>query len=157
MIEPTQVIKFSERFAFIRGRTLSLLSNHPIGRDPLFSIVFHPLPRCLFCFQTFLLQPGYSSALFFPLSLFFFFLSRLRRLDKSWSVHETVLDRTTLPMDFYCFPSCDLFHFVTPISKVVCRPRASRVKQGVGINRGEASEGVKISHARRPRDYSSRW
>ena len=81
------------------------------------------------------------------------------------------LDRTalslslslSLPSIFIASRSRDLFHFVTPISKVVCRPRLDRRtsegdRVGGSSERGERDREreigrVKISRVPRPRDY----
>lgn len=130
MIEPTQVIKFSQRLAFTRGRAAPFpLSNRvspPLllsTRDPLFSIVSHRLQTLPYSY----LSPGYHPLLFFPpstslgaLSFFlfplpfssFFHLRPLRRLAiNHGAVHERCCSRSNdslslslSSLDFYCFP-----------------------------------------------------
>ena len=165
MIEPTQVIKFSERLALY-----SCPRRFYFPTEPPSTLVASLLPLVILFSRSFLTPVAASRRFYFSLDTtmrhpsstpdlsFFFFsfyrlLSRLRRLYKSWAVHERCsIER--LSVDFYCFPSRDLFHFVTPISKVVCRPPTVPTSEA---DRSNPGENVKISHVRRPRDYSSRW
>lgn len=112
----------------------------------------------------------YSSPLF-PLLLSFFFSSLsfptlpLRRLAiNHGAVHQRCSRSNdspslSLPSIFIASRSRDLFHFVTPISKVVCRPLASTVAGGQPRGLGSADHRaggkgrVKISRVPRPRDY----
>ena len=80
------------------------------------------------------------------------------------------IEPLSLSLSFFLSPSIfiasrsrDLFHFVTPISKVVCRPRLDRRtsegdRVGGSSERGERDREreigrVKISRVPRPRDY----
>lgn len=100
------------------------------------SAPLNPWPDVFPCqLGAWILSPLYPLANHRILSLSFYLSvslsARPRRLDKSWTVRDRRPIEARCSVDFYYFPSRDLFHFVTPISKVVCRPPAASPRRPI--------------------------